>query len=71
MATKKQETQLNRLWDKIKSLDLSQEEISYMNMRGFLYSVGRINILQCVATMTDLCLKHNLSIDEVTELLAD
>lgn len=71
MATKKQETQLNRLWDKIKSLDLTQDEINYMNMRGFLYSVGRINILQCVAIMTDLCISHGLSRDEIVDLLKD
>ena len=71
MATKKQEQQINRLFEKVKTLNLCEDEVRAINMRGFLYSVGRINVLQVTAYMTALCLKNGVDFNEIADLLKD
>ena len=71
MATQKQERQLNQLWDLIKSKGLTKEQIQINNMKGFLYSVGRVNILEMVAILITIGLQNKLEIQEMTKRLSD
>lgn len=70
MATQKQEKQLNTLFNEIKKCNLTQEEIDQINVEGFLYSVGRLNILQITAILTKIALNHNIDITKIKEYLS-
>lgn len=66
---KKLETKLNNLWNKIKTLGLSDGDISFANLQGFLYSCGRINILQVVVSLSNIAIKYGMSEKEIKECL--
>lgn len=69
MATKKQEQQINNLFNKVKEIGITDYEITLVNHMGFLYSVGRANVLQVCALLTALMIQHGRNLEEIKDLL--
>lgn len=69
--SKKQENQINNLYRRIKELSLEQDDIDEINIKGFLYSVGRFSQLQITAFLTAKALSKGLKLSEIMELLAN
>ena len=65
----KLEQSINSLYSEIKKLELSQDNVNEINIKGFLYSCGRLNQLQITAFLTIVAFKHNMQELEIIDLL--
>lgn len=73
MATKKQEDQINKLYELIKTLGekMTKEDIEETNIKGFLYSCGRLNVLQISAYLAIKAKKYGFEDYEILQRLGD
>lgn len=69
MGNKKLEKALNQLLELVKTLKLTSDEIHAINIKGFLYSVGRVNALQVVVELALCCNAHGVSTKDIIERL--
>ena len=65
----KLETAFNKLYARARELVLTDYEKQLCNMKGFLYSCSRKNILQVTAFVAVLMTQHGRNLEEIESLL--
>lgn len=65
----KMENALNKLYARVRELELTDYEKQLCNVKGFLYACSRKNIMQVTAFLTALMVQHGRNLEEIESLL--